>query len=91
MALNGRRTVTSVLLIKAKKPHNQKIMRLNSTRGGTNIELFERRYSISFELYLKCLSTAFSVSTNIKLTSEESLIKAADHCHLRNVNHLNFY
>ena len=50
MALNGRRTVTSVLLIKAKKPHNHKIMRLNSTRGGTNIELFERRYSISFEL-----------------------------------------
>ncbi len=61
------------------------------TRGGTIVELYERRYSISFKLYLKCLSTAFSVSNNIKLTSEESLIKAADNCHLRNVIHLNFY
>ncbi len=42
MALNGRRTVTSVLLIKAKKPHNQKIMRLNSTRGGNRTRTLER-------------------------------------------------
>ncbi len=42
MALNGRRTVTSVLLIKAKKPHNQKIMRLNSTRGRNRTGTPER-------------------------------------------------
>ncbi len=39
------------------------------TQGRANIELYERRYSISFELYLKCLSTtsngSFALTSSI--------------------------
>ena len=38
-----------------------------STRGETNIELCERRYSISFEHYLKCLFITSNGSVALSL------------------------